>query len=416
MMPVAILAVLSAILGVGTAAQAPPQEPRGPERPADPGDPDAVFRSGVTVVTTVVTARDWNGAFLDDLSGGDFLVFEDGRPRPVASLFLVREGSVVGDGPLAAPLLAPEQSVLLPAGAAYDPAGRVFLILVDDLHIASRDVFRARAALGQLADNLIHEGDLFAVVPTGPSPIATNLIFYDRDRLEAAADGIIGHGFDPTELIENFRPDPQGAPELRARARQAFGTMREVVRLLLEQVQHRRKVVIYLSGGYDLDPFVAERRLYFGVRTDPRFESLGAAVSAGELARDIAELAEAAYRADALFYTVDPRGLVAGPQPGDLHLKGMTGTRSFHDWLFMSQNSLRSLAEPTGGRAIVNRNDFDDAFMEIDDETNDYYVLGFYSDDSDPTPRTRRLLVEVQGRDDVDVQHATNYTYAGRSP
>ena len=62
----------------------------------------------------------------------------------------------------------------------------------------------------------------------------------------------------------------------------------------------------------------------------------------------------------------------------------------------------------------MNRNDFDDAFREIDAETSDYYVVGFYSSNPDPTFRTRRLRVEVN-RGDVDVQHRTHYTYARAS-
>ena len=55
----------------------------------------------------------------------------------------------------------------------------------------------------------------------------------------------------------------------------------------------------------------------------------------------------------------------------------MRGRSSFEAWNFTTQNSLRALAEQTGGRAIVNRNDFDDVFREIDAETSDYYILGF---------------------------------------
>ena len=85
-------------------------------------------------------------------------------------------------------------------------------------------------------------------------------------------------------------------------------------------------------------------------------------------------------------------------------------TESFNEYVFTTQNSLRSLAELTGGKAVVNRNDFVDAFKEIDAETSDYYVIGFYSSNPDPTFRTRRLRVEVD-REDLDVQSRTHYTF-----
>ena len=84
--------------------------------------------------------------------------------------------------------------------------------------------------------------------------------------------------------------------------------------------------------------------------------------------------------------------------------------REWRDHVFQTQNSLRLLAELTGGMAVVNRNDFVDAFREIDAETSDYYVLGFYSSNPDPTVRTRRLRVEVN-REGVDLRHRTHYSF-----
>ena len=47
-----------------------------------------------------------------------------------------------------------------------------------------------------------------------------------------------------------------------------------------------------------------------------------------------------------------------------------------------SQDSLRVLAEETGGIAVVNQNDFDKALKRIDAETSDYYVLGLLLEQS----------------------------------
>ena len=59
----------------------------------------------------------------------------------------------------------------------------------------------------------------------------------------------------------------------------------------------------------------------------------------------------------------------------------------------------------------MNRNDFDEAFRQVDAETSDYYILGFTVGDSDST--VRRLRVEVRDRDDVRVQHRSHYTLGG---
>ena len=54
------------------------------------------------------------------------------------------------------------------------------------------------------------------------------------------------------------RSGPQGPTELRYRAHVAFKTAHQVVKNL-EEVRDRRKVFIYLSSGYDLNPFAVER-------------------------------------------------------------------------------------------------------------------------------------------------------------
>jgi VWFA-related protein len=61
-----------------------------------------------------------------------------------------------------------------------------------------------------------------------------------------------------------------------------------------------------------------------------------------------------------------------------------------------TQNSLRVLADQTGGLALVDRNDLAKGLSQIDAETSDYYVLGYYSSNPDPSRKLRRVRVEVK--------------------
>lgn len=418
----AVMAVV--LLAAPAAAQPQTQLIRPTDRPPATGNPAPTFRSGVTLVTMVVVPRDRNGLFLADLTAREFVVVDEGEVREVASLVRVQSGRVSEQ---LAPALRSQGGILLPPPPPADLTGRLFIVLVDDLHIPAVLTARARTAFAEMADNLIHEGDQFAVVSTGPSSIALG-VTTDRGLLQSTAARIIGDGFDANELIQNFRPVPGYTSELMVRAGVAFKTIGNVVESL-EQVQHLRKVVVYFSSGYDLNPLLTERRSYhreagpspagtnaarasFFRQEAPLGDTDGLDGDA-ELARRIDELAEAANRANAAFYTVDPRGLLPSmPGPADFLLRGRG---SLDEWNFTTQNSLRSLAEQTGGRVIVNRNDFDDVFREIDAETSDYYVLGFALTNPDPAVRTRRLLVRVRGRGAVDVQHRTHYTLGGAS-
>ena len=415
--------------GPADRAQPPPRQGPTPEDVGqiNPANDAPIFRSGVTLVTTDVIARDENGQFLPDLTADEITVFEDDQPQEIASLVLVHGGRVYNQ--LLPP--APEQEgIVLPAARPVnDTAGRIFVLFVDDLHLQTGLTPKVRQVFETIADTLIHEGDLFGIVSSGPSAINVQMT-YDRSLLYSAMSKITGDGFSNQELIQQLASGPGGPSELRWRTHKAFKLARDIVRNL-EHVENRRKAFIYVSSGYDFNPFEYERfrnsaagramadfassadggndSFYQGVsdRDIDMFnvnERQGTVFADTDLALELRQLALAANRANASFYTVDPRGLVAGPDISfDVPLQ------EWRDHLFQTQNSLRMLAELTGGTAVVNRNDFEDALQEIDAETSDYYVLGFYSNNPDPSFRTRRLRIEVN-REGVTLRHRTHYS------
>ena len=89
-------------------------------------------------------------------------------------------------------------------------------------------------------------------------------------------------------------------------------------------------------------------------------------------------------------------------------MMGQLNVGEYWDFVRRSQDSLRTLAEATGGIAVVNKNDFDSALKQIDAETSDYYVLGYYSTNTDPSAWRRSLTIDVM-RDDIDVWSRTAY-------
>ncbi len=123
-----------------------------------------------------------------------------------------------------------------------------------------------------------------------------------------------------------------------------------------------------------------------------------------DLASELGDLTRAANRANATIYTIDPRGLVGGP---DIDQK--VDMMDYQNYVTKSQNSLRVLAEQTGGFAPVNQNDFMKALKRIDDETSDYYVLGYYSSNPDPTQRRRKVEIKAK-KPGANLHYRTEYT------
>jgi VWFA-related protein len=398
---------LALLTGGGASAQQPP--PQQPQQPAAPQQP--TFRVSVDLVTTDVIVRDSRDQFVADLKAGDFEVFEDGVKQDIVSLVLTHGGRVYN---VQAPPPPPAQEgiILPPSRPTNDTAGRVFLLFIDDLHLDFRSTPRTRDLLKRMLRNLIHEGDMFGIVTTGTSSISQQLT-YDRQVLDSAITRVTGGGLRPDDIIKGMQ-GAQGPTELRYRAHVAFSTAYELMKNL-EKLQNRRKAVLYISSGYDFNPFETSRLKYqasnFGMESsdlqgDPfyRTQQQGTQFAEADLVRELSELTRAANRANATFYTIDPRGLVAGPD-----LDEQVETQEWQTYVRETQDSLRVLAEQTGGIAVVNQNDFDKALKRIDAETSDYYVLGYYSSNPDPLKRTRRIEVKTN-RDGVNVWSRTSYS------
>ena len=401
----AAFALLLAV-GLQAAGQAPPAAPQQP-----------TFRVSVDLVTTDVIVRDSKDQFISDLKPGEFDVFEDGVKQEIVSVVLTHGGRVFNvQSPPPAP--APEGIILPPSRPTNDAAGRVFLIFLDDLHLDFQETPRVRELIKKMLRNLIHEGDMFGIVSTGTSSISEQLT-YDRQVLEGAISRATGGALKPEDIIKGQQTQ-QGNAELRYRAHVAFSTAYDLMKNL-EQVRNRRKAVIYISSGYDFNPFEKSRLQYQAdqyqldssdPQNDPfiRQQNQGNNFAESDLVRELAELTRAANRANATLYTIDPRGLVAGPDISD-----NLDTQEWQEHVRETQDSLRVLAEQTGGIAVVNQNDFDKALKRIDAETSDYYVLGYYSTNPDPLKRTRKIEVKTR-RDGVQVWSRTSYSLRPTPP
>lgn len=380
------------------------------------------FRANVTLVTTDVIPRNADGQFVGDLTREDFAVLEDGAPQTVVSFSMVHGGRTFNL--LTAPPAADIEGVVLPPPRRRtdDSAGRVLLILIDDIHFEPEYTPHVRKLVQTLGDTLLHDGDLVMVMSTGPSFIEIGPT-YDRKTAMEAVGKIRGSGLTAKEVFESMESS-QGPGDVRSRAQMAFYSVYNMLGSL-ESVANKRKAVIYISAGYDLDPFAEGRaskdRIQGGRFSDPLRElideenpyfKMGAVTADIDLHKLMKELTLSANRANATIYTIDPRGLSGVVDAGQY-----VDQSEWRTYLQKTQSSLRYIAEETGGFAVVNTNDFATELKRIDAETSDYYVLGFYSSNPDPMKRTRALEVNVK-RPNVTVSSRKAYSLKteGKAP
>jgi VWFA-related protein len=410
----AVVAALAAARPMAGPAAQPPAAGAAPQAPT--------FRSGVDLVTLDVIPRTPSGQFVPDLGKDDFQVYEDGVPQTLVSLVMVHGGRVfnVLQPPAAA---SQQEGIILPrTRPTADAAGRIFVLLVDDLHFTSVETPLVRKLLRTITSTLFHPGDMVAMYSTGPSSVEIPISF-DRALVEAAISKVGGRGMSYRDIMD-ARDGAQGPQGLRYNAHVAFRTALSLINSL-ESVSNRRKVVLLVSNGYDFDPFPEGRQgtdQVFGGRygspwADPdrgdRFLALEGQhnrFADGDLAAELVAVTGAANRVNASIYTLDPRGVVTTTSLADNVDIGEMRTH-----IGKTQASLRVLADATGGFAVINDNTYTEALERIDAITSDYYILGYAS--SNPDTRQRNRSVEVKtSRSGVQVAARGWYRTRGPAP
>jgi VWFA-related protein len=382
-----------------------------------------VFTATANYVRTDVIVRDGKGRFVSGLTAADFVVYEDGVRQTIGSF-----RPFIGGRDMGPALAAPSRSrggVIVPPRAPADTSGRIFIVFIDDLSFQANATSQVRRIMGLLR-RVIQEEDRVGIVSSGYSSIAVDLVHdYGYKHLEEAIGKTIGSGMSSRDII-TAASTSDGPAGLRYMAHTAMRTINEIVDKLAT-VADARKSVIYISEGYDFDPYKDSRLKHeqerYGVRagsdaqsgtgsdagsgatSGSPFQKPGQTFAESDLVADLAELIRNANRANVTFYAIDPRGLVAGP--GIDETVSMTEHR---DHIVSSINSLKAIAMNTGGFCACENNDFVGALDRINNETSDYYMLGYNSSNPDPRKLRRQIRIDVP-KPGLTAVYRTEYTF-----
>jgi VWFA-related protein len=390
-----------------------------------------VFRATTDVIRTELRVRDSTGKFIPNLTINDFEILEDGVPQKITNMVLTLGGRVMTELVPTAPVVS-EGLILPPSPPVTDQSGRVFIVFVDDMHIQHRDTIQTRKIMEKIRDTLIHEGDLIGIVSTGYSSLEVDLTYdVKKKRFNEAINRVSGSALSPQEIIDASQT-ADGPAGVRHNTFVAFKTAYD----MLEQaakIQNRRKAFIYLSEGYNFNPYTHSRfknmqEMYASgvpksdqaipgqaggdnqmsaddvMRHRNPFETNGQQFAESDLIAALAELTRTARRANVTFYTIDPRGLQAGAD---------ISTRLTNDEFWanarVTTDSLRVLGDETGGFCICEKNDYTQGLMRIDNEMSDYYLLGYVSSNPDPLKVLRRIEIRVK-RPGLKLDYNPTYT------
>jgi VWFA-related protein len=389
-----VLSISALLVGLtlSLTAQQPAQQP--PPRPGAGDQPAMTFKVEINYVEVDAVVTDAQGNFVRNLTKDDFQVFEQGKPQTITAFSLIDIPVQKFDPPLYK--VKPIEPDVRNNKEEFD--GRIFMIVLDDLHTSFQNSARVKIAAKQFIDRYLGANDVAAVVQTGGVKGSAQEFTSSHERLSRAVDRFMGQKERSATLekIDDYNrmqsAGMTGSPrdtseQIRAyKARNTFIVLKNTADYLAG-IRGRRKAVVFVSEGIDYDIYDQINNIN---ATDVR--------SAGQ------DAIAAATRANVSFYAVDPRGLVGidnGAEiqsfPTDTSL-GL-GITALQRETQIAQDSLRTIASETGGFAAVNSNDFRTSFARIIQDNSSYYILGYYSNDAkrDGQFRTVNVRVKPQG-------------------
>ena len=356
------------------------------QQPSDP----RTFRVDVEAVEVDVRVLDAAGNPVAGLSASDFEVLEDGVHQDIKTFTPVSIGTV----PRARQISVEPDTQTNQVAAD----GRIYVFVLDDLHTHPLRSHRTRAVVRQFLDRHVGANDRVAIVTTSGRTEAAQELTTSRAALLTALDAFHGRKLRASTLERigeyyrlrsigeerdrNERIDDPLEQERVYNARQTLTTLRNVGRWL-DQVPARRKAVLLVSEGidYDIQDFITNR-------------------FASDVLTGVQDAVASAARSNANIYAIDPRGL-AGIGDETIEVSSLPddttglGSGAFLNWLRMTQDSLRVLADQTGGFALVNTNDLDGGLARLVRENSDYYLLAYQPTNTRRDGRFRRLEVRV---------------------
>jgi VWFA-related protein len=379
-----------------------------------PAQQTPTFKAQVEYVEVDALVTDQQGQFVRNLTRDDFQVFEDGKRQTISTFSLVDIPIERYDRPLFSP--RPIERDVQTNERPFD--GRVYVMILDDLHVAMQRTSRVRAAARQFIEQRLGANDLMAVIFTGGRSQDAQEFTSNKRLLLNAVDKFTGQKLDSATVTRNaeyFRQRDIGAggpiddPDEQERVfktRSMLSSLRQVADWF-GGVHGRRKTMLFFSEGIDYD-------LTDVIRAPDRLPS-----SASTIMSDISDAIAATARSNVSIYSIDPRGLTDGTDDtigvgqfadSDDPIAGRgIGQSGFANELRLSQQSLRQLSEESGGFAAVNRNDFSSAFERIVRDNSSYYVLAYYPPSDKRDGKFHRIEVRVVDRPGLIVRSRRGY-------
>jgi VWFA-related protein len=353
----------------------------------------ATFSTTANVVTVNVTVTGRDGKSIGNLTGSDFLVYEDGKLQTLQSCELQKldirplepiqpvKGLQTREAPKpAAAATAPETPPAKPELRDH----RLIVMLFDISTMQPQEQIRAVDAAIKFLGTQMTTSDMVSIMTFG-TELKTVLDFTaDRDQLISTLHAFhVGEsselstmadtGADTQDLSGSFVADETEFNIFNSDRKLA--ALEDAARRLAHYPQ--KKALVYISSGIEKT----------GVENQSQLQAT----------------VNAAMRANVAFYPIDARGLMATAPAGDASKAASVGSnmytgsaqQSMMDSFHNTQETLDTLAADTGGKALLDSNDLTLGMTQVQKDMSSYYMLSYASTNAAEDGRYRRITVKL---------------------
>ncbi len=429
------------LVALGFAAQAPCQSESDTvgERA---GGLEFVDEVEVTVVSVDVYVRDGKGRPIPGLTVEDFRVLQDGIEMPITN-FVELDRQVIEHQQVRSAV-----DEILPPPPTPDDDGAPEVIDIRPVYVMiyvdneNLDPLQRNRVLRRVrefvTENLVgpvemmvvsYERSVKVLEPFTDDPLAINA---SLRSLTKVSGGRTTRENDRREIQEQIQEavtnleSSQSKDDVRAvqmRFRQQITAFAEEeamnVNFALEALKEAmsimsgldgRKSIVYVSSGLSMSPGIGLMHEYATAFRDTGFMGRRANT---DKTRAFQSLTSAANAQEVSFYTIDASGLnplegygvesrfgASDPAASSL------GTKNYQD-------SLRYMAQHTGGLAVVNTNDVSGGLELIRDDLFSYYSMG-YTISNSGQDRVHKIEVELPGRSGYDLRYRRRFVEKSR--
>ena len=397
--------VVACLVPAGRAQQSPPAGGDG----AQP-----TFRTGIDFVRVDVIVTD-KGQPVTDLTQADFEVREDGQAQAIEQFRLIKVDNAARQAQAEAPQRTIRNRDDEESEAARDDV-RVIVFFLDDYHTRVANAISVKKPLLDFIETQVRPNDLLAVM--GPlTPVSELRFTRNKAAIESAINAFEGRKFryQPRNQFEEqySRMSTEQVENLRNSI--VMGALRGLS-VRLGSIREGRKNVVFVSEGFTalLPPQLRNsdaeagsglpNGVSSGAGENSRAEDTARAFATGDINLRLREVFTLANRNNTAFYALDPRGLATN----EFGIEENVGPQQDRVNLQATQDTLRTLAEQTDGKAIVNRNDLSKGLQQVVQDGSVYYLIGYTSSQSKTDGKFHEIKVSVKRRG-VDVRARRGY-------